>query len=156
MAAPNQDEALRQMSQRLLGDSDARERHKEHLVENVIGWWGGRDDDRRWKLSLNGTIVLIKLSDNIFDTMENICYYMLAELLGLGPARYCVQYREGFVPYISLKYVLSYLPRQKMFIYPQGSTYDYSRQYPRWQIRFRVFFRQPSLTQAEFDAHFGQ
>ena len=80
---------------------------------------------------------------------------MLREIVGLGPLRYCIVYRADFCSLLELAIVLTYLPRQKMFLYPAETDLTRHFSQGRRAIWARVLMRQPSLTQGEFNANFG-
>ena len=150
MAISRQSEALRVMSQHLQVDEEACRRLEENL-----------DDESRpnWLLSHSRDMVLIDIfrdADSI-NLMNNIRYFMFMELIGMGPARYCTHFRPlhcGFVDYLTQ--VLTYLPRQKLFLYPRDPCFNYNAFLSDMRIWLRVLLRQPpTITEDEYWAHFG-
>ena len=90
-----------------------------------------------------------------FQFAHRLEYAMLREIVGLGPLRHCIVYQDDFLSILELAIVMTYLPRQKMFIYPAGTNLTRHFSQGRRAIWARVLMRQPLLTQGEFNANFG-
>ena len=155
MALSVRERALREVSQILQEDEDARRRSEEHLYRRILNWHG-RNAPEVWKTSRSGNAIRIDFSTNHRILFKNVKACMLKETLGLGPARYCITYDSTNFPFvIYLQVILENLPRQKLCIYPTPPPFTYSFLSPALVVMIRVCLRQPTFSLEEFEAEFG-
>ena len=73
---------------------------------------------------------------------------MLKEVVGLGPQRYCILFHSAPSFYSKLKLIMSYLPHEKMFLYPASARLEGPL------LRGRALVSCPTLTFDEYHANF--
>lgn len=148
MAGTSQDRALRVVNEVLQSNRWARKDFALRL-RHAAGY------PNRWIYGRQGATVLVDFTQGSVDVMQNIRYYMMAELVGLAPARYCISCPFVHPPFAALLGdMLANLPRHKIVIYPAPPSFDFSSLSPIAQTRIRLFLRRPALTEAEYAAEF--
>ena len=82
----------------------------------TFGFWDPRDW-RIWKLNPSKDMMAIHtLGCQLL--LNNLKITMLMEVVGPGPQRYCIIYFSNPEFYNKLKLILSFLPQERMFLYP--------------------------------------
>ena len=118
MASTSRDQALYEMSQILRGDAEARRKLGGYVLRNVVGL----NISNTWRYNPSRDMVCIEFS-NPYRLKDRLEYAMLRKIVGLGPQRYCIVYQEEYLFSLRLAIVMTYLPRQKMFLYPAGTNF---------------------------------
>lgn len=110
----------------------------------------------RWRLGRLGTTIVVDFSRGSSEIYNCICYFMMTELLGFAPERYCIVYNSITEPFdILLAGTLNYLPRHKIVIYPAPPPFLYKEFNPKTRACIYLFLRRRALFEAEFLADFG-
>ena len=149
MAGSSQDQALRVVNEVLQGSRGARDRfeRRSRFAANYPD---------RWRLGRLGTTVLADFRSGSYDVLNNIRYFMMAELVGIAPERYCIIYNPDSLFFtINLANMLNYLPRHKIVIYFTPPPFSYEEFNPVTRARIYLFLRRPALSEAEYLADFG-
>ncbi len=152
MVNPNQSQALYEMSQILSGDRDSRSRFERHARDVHIGnLRGGLIGP--WRTNPSNDITCIEFMGTPF-LLGSLRIAMLKEIIGIGPQRYCIYFSPGPDFYQKLKLIMTYLPREKMFLFPSDTRLAGPFLREPWLSRGRAICARPSLTAAEFYDNF--
>ena len=149
MAASNQGQALQEMGKYLKVNKNSYTRFVNRAHRIVFP----KKVDYQvspWSVSPSEDLARIHLTTHFTILSANVKVYILKEAIGLGPNRYCIvfSHNPGFYSY--LKMVMSFLPQEKMFFYPAGTTLGGPFLVEPWLSRGRALCSRPSLTFDEF------
>ena len=86
--------------------------------------------------------------------IENLRIAMFKEGIGIGPERYCVYVAPGGNFERKLQLIMTYLPAEKMFLYPPGSRLGGPFLVEPWLSRGRTLMARPSISDREFQEKF--
>ena len=145
MANPsNQEQALYEMLQILSGDwiallnfeSWARMVTFGNLIGGLVGPW--RTNPRQ-------DITCINLFERHY-LLNSLKVAMLKEAVGVGPQRYYIYFHHAPVFYSKLKLIMTYLPKEKMFLYPASARLEGPFLQEPWLSRGCAISSRPSLT----------
>ena len=64
----------------------------------------------------------VQLCTHPSDIADNLKVAILKEAIGLGPSQYCIFHHPKHKFPKQLKTIMFFLPSEKMFLYPAGST----------------------------------
>ena len=152
MANPNQSQASYEMSQILSGDRDSRSRFESHARDTHFGnLRGGLIGP--WRSNPSNSMTCIELF-SIPYLLGSFRLAMIKEIIGIGPQRYCIYVTPEPDFYRKLKLIMTYLPREKMFLYPEDAILAGPFLREPWLSRGRAIRARPSLTIMEFDENF--
>ena len=79
---------------------------------------------------------------------------MLMEVVGLGLQHYCIVFNSTLDFYSRLNLILYFLPQEKMFLYPAGTTLGGPFLHEPWLTRAQALQTQPSISEGEYVANF--
>ena len=88
--------------------------------------------------------------------IENLRLALTEEGLGLGPQRYCLVFDRDPYFHRFLAVILAFLPRHKMFMYPNNVVLGGPFTHEPWLSRLRTVCSRPSLSPKEFQTHFPE
>ena len=153
MANTNQDQALYEMSQMLEGDYVARLRFEQHIRASNFGNRRGGAFVGPWRTNPRGDITCIDLLWSPY-LLGSLRIAMLKEIIGIGPQRYYVYYHPGVDFYRKLKLIMTYLPHEKMFLYPGEVRLGGPFLQEPWLSRGQALWSRPSLSFEVFHDNF--
>ena len=78
----------------------------------------------------------------------------MKENLGVGPKRYCLVYENKPLNNVSFAIVMTFLPRHKMFVYPEGVRLDGMFMVEPWLTRGITICSRTSISAEEFCSYF--
>ena len=107
-----------------------------------------------WRVTPSNSMTCIRLDGHSRVVSANVWIALLKESLGLGSTRYCVLWDSGPYFYSRLKMIMSFLPHEKMFLYPAGTPLEGPFLSEPWLSRGRALCSRPSLTFTEFHDSF--
>ena len=152
MATPNESQALYEMSQILREDEWAGLSFEAHACMITFGYWG-RGEGRIWRPNPSGDMVDVQLLGHV-SLLNNLRVAMLKEAVGMGPQRYCIFFNRAPEFYSKLKLIMTYLPKEKMFLYPAIAKRGGPFLQEPWLSRGDAIRSRPSLTFDEYHANF--
>ena len=118
MEDPNQSQTVYKISQILSGDFSARASFEQHLGTSYFGHiQRGGAHIRPWRTNPRGDMTCIDLLASPY-LLGSLRIAILKEIIGIGPQRYCVYFLEGAEICCRLQLIMTYLPHEKMFLYP--------------------------------------
>src|SRR3569623_1150289 len=106
-----------------------------------VGSW---EYDDRWMTCLEGKVVIATVYDD--DHFEkNLKVAMIKEMVGLGPAQYCVV--DGDLDDFEdrLRYLLRFLPSHKVCLFPEHEFLEGPFSLPPWNTIGRLICNRPIL-----------
>lgn len=152
MATPNESQALHEMSQILQGDWEAGLNFDIRASMVTFGFWR-RGPGRQWRANPSGDMIDVQLFGQE-ALLNNLRVSMLKEVVGMGPQKYCVVFNSAPNFYSKLKLIMSYLPQEKMLLYPATARLEGPFLQEPWLSRGRALCSRPSLTFEEYHANF--
>ncbi len=108
-----------------------------------------------WKANSSRDMVCIRFTDYP-RLIGNLRLALTKEGLGLGPQRYCLVFDRDLHYSRFLAVVLTFLPRHKMFMYPNNLVLGGLFAHNPWLSRLRTVCSRPSLSPEEFQTHFPE
>ncbi len=153
MADPNQDQALYEMSQILSGDFGARLRFEQHVRASHFGPRRGGAFVGPWRTNPRGDITCVDLVGSPY-LLGSFRIAMLKEIIGIGPQRYCIYFNPGADFYRKLKLIMTYLPQEKMFLFPGETRLGGPFLQEPWLARGQALLSRPSLSLGDFHENF--
>ena len=107
-----------------------------------------------WRVNSSNNLIGIRLGTHYSNIYANLQVTLLKEAVRLGSSWYCICHNWGCDFYKQLKVIMSFLPFEKMFLYPTNATLEG----PFWQeprlSQGRILTAQASLTFNEFHNNF--
>ena len=82
--------------------------------------------------------------------LDNLRIAMLMGAVGAGPQCYCIEFDSTPYFYSNLKFVISSLPQEKMFLFPSDAKLEGPFLHEPWLSRARAIHARPSLTKEEY------
>ena len=140
------------MSQILSGDKDSRAKFKRHARDVHFGnLRGGLIGP--WRTNPSNDITCIEFMETPY-LLGSLRIAMLKEIIGIGPQRYCIYATPGPDFYRKLKLIMTYLPSEKMFLFPEDAVLTGPFLREPWLSRGRTLRARPTLTHKEFRENF--
>ena len=152
MAYPGQPQDLYEMLQILIEDQEARRSFEDHLRESQWGVGSIRSNrmySGPWRTSSAGDITCVDLAWSPY-LLGSLRIAMLKEVIGIAPQRYCVYVHSDDQFYRRLQLLMTCLPEEKIFLYPEGARLGGPFLLEPWQTRGQRVLGRPSLSGEEF------
>ena len=106
-----------------------------------------------WVVNTNQDMMCVRFSSDDHLT-NNVRFALMKENLGVGPKQYCLVYEDKPQHNVHFAIVMTFLPRHKMFVYPEGVRLDGMFVEEPWLTRGISVCSRASISAEEFRTYF--